>query len=244
MARGVVFTELLDMLRGEAMLSTNPDLSSNILPNMKQILQRTQRQLWLAYDWKFLKGWADKIVSAGQRYYDFPTTMDSARIARVYYRWNNLFMDMEKGISPLDYNAFNSELATPIRADPAMRWDFKDINETQFEIHPIPATNGSAATGYVRFTGIKNLNPLTVDSDRCTLDADLIVLYAAAEILGPRNIEESKRKLELANAFLSTIKGQYQAVGQTIRTLGGRGMDGSRRTPRMAPPLVAVDRGT
>lgn len=244
MARGVTLTEMLDMLRGEAMLSTNPNLSNNLTPNLKQILQRTQRQLWLNYDWKFLKKWADKIVSAGQRFYDFPTNLDSARINMVHYRWNNLFIPLEKGIQPEDYNAFDSEAATPIRADPVMRWDYYDVNETQFQIHPIPATDGSATTGYVRFSGILNLNAFVADNDRCTLDADLIVLFAAAEILTPRNPEQAKQKLALANAFLSQLKAQYQSTSQTIRTLGGGGRDAGRRLPRMSPPLVAVDRGT
>lgn len=243
MARGVVFTELLDMLRAEAMISTNPNLSNNILPNMKQLIQRTQRQLWLNYDWKFLKKWADKPVAAGQRFYDFPTNLDSARIAKVHYRWNNLFIEVEKGINPTDYNAFDSELATPIRADPVMRWDYYDVAETQYEVHPIPATDGTAGTGYMRFSGVLNLNPLVADTDRCTLDADLIVLFAAAELLTPRNPDQAKQKLQLANAFLMSLKGQYQATSQTIRTLGGGGRDAGRRFPRMSPPLVAVDRG-
>lgn len=244
MARGVVFTEMLDMLRAEAMISTNPNLSNNILPNMKQVLQRTQRQLWLDYSWNFLNGWADKAVAAGQRYYDFPTTIDSMRIKKAYYRWNNQFLQLERGIDPLDYNAFDSELSTPIRADPVMRWDFKDVNETQFEIHPIPATSGSATTGYVRFVGIRNLNALVADADRCTLDADLIVLFAAAELLGRTNEKESKRKLDLANAMLVSMKGHYGKSGGTIGVLGGKGRIAGGRMPRSGPPWVAVDRGT
>jgi len=244
MARDVLFTELLDMVRGEAMISTNASLNGNITPNLKIIVQRIQRQLWLNYDWKFMKGWSDKTVSAGQRYYDFPTDMDSNRIHQVHYRWNNQFLEICKGISPLDYNAFDSENATPQRADPVMRWDYRSTNNKQFEIHPIPATNGTASTGYVRFSGMKNLNPLVADSDRCTLDADLIALYAAAELLGPRSKDEADRKLRIANAMLTSLKGQYQASGQSVGTLGGRGSAGSRQTPRFGPPLVAVDRGT
>lgn len=243
MARGVVFTEMLDMLRAEAMISTNPNLSANILPNMKQVLQRTQRQLWLNYSWNFLNGWADKVMVAGQRYYDFPTTIDSMRIKKAYYRWNNLFQELERGINALDYNAFDSELATPIRVDPVTKWDFKDTNETQFEVFPIPATNGSAATGYVRFEGIRNLNPLVADTDRCTLDADLIVLFAAVEVLGRTNEKEADRKFKMANSLLTSMRGHYSSTGGTIGVLGGRG-GRSNRPPRMAPPLVAVDRGT
>lgn len=244
MARGVLFTEMLDMLRAEAMFSTNPNLSTNLLPNLKQVLQRTQRQLWLNYDWKFLKKWADKPVAAGQRFYDFPTNLDSARISTVHYRWNNLFIPLEKGINPTDYNAFDSELATPIRADPATKWDYYDVAETQYEIFPVPLTNGTSTTGYVRFSGILNLNPLVADTDRCTLDADMIVLFTAAELLTTRNPDQAKQKLQLANSFLTTLKGQYQATGRDIRALGGGGRDAGRRFPRMSPPLVAVDRGS
>ena len=244
MARNVAFSTVLDMVRGEAMISTNPQLNTNVTPNLKIIVQRVQRQLWLNYDWKFMKGWSDKVVSAGQRYYDFPTDMDSNRIHGVFYRWNNQFLPIQKGISPLDYNAFDSENATPMRADPVMRWDYRDTNNTQFEIHPIPATNGSASTGYIRFYGIKNLNTFVADSDLCTLDADLIALYAAAELLGPRNKDEADRKLRIANAMLTSLKAQYQATSQTIGVLGGRGKESSRQTPRLGPPLVATDRGT
>jgi hypothetical protein len=242
MARGVLLSEMLDMLRAEAMISTNPNLSTNILPNLKQILQRTQRQLWLEHEWKFLSASSDKIVAAGQRYYDFPTDIDSSRIQSVWYRWNNLFIEVEKGIAASDYNAFDSELTTPVRSDPVMRWDFTDTDERQFEIHPIPATSGTSAGGYVRFYGTRNLNTFVADTDRCTLDADLIVLFAAAEVLGPRNEKEADRKLKMANALLTRLKGTYATAGGKIGVLGGGG-EPQRRFPRQGPPWVAVDRG-
>jgi hypothetical protein len=122
-----------------------------------------------------------------------------------------------------------------------MRWDYKDISEKQFEVHPIPNTDG----GYMRFSGTRNLNPLVADTDKCTLDADLIVLFAAVEILGPRNDKEAERKLKLANAHLVSLRGLYQSTGDGRYVLGGGVRTvSSRQTPRLGPPLVAVDRGT
>jgi len=185
MARGTTLQNLLVMMQDELIINSSPSVGASYKPAMKRLIQRVQRRLYDDHDWSFLQEDHSKILAAGQRYYDFPTTIDMESVLTMFYKWGGEWIELDRGISLPHYNAYDSD--ADARSDPAMRWDVH--GEHQFEIWPVPASNGIE----VRFTGVKKLPALVNDNDRAVLDDDLIVLFAAAEEEGTRQDQDCPR---------------------------------------------------
>lgn len=175
MATGVALSEMLLMLRGELLQSVNPAHGVNIAPAYKQVLGRVQRTLWMDFDWAHLRVDRDVAMAENQRYYDLPSDMELWRIERVGVKWSGKWRRVDRGIDSTLLNAYDSDLET--RADPVLRW--APYGNGQFEVWPVPTTDGLQT---IRFRGIRSLGSLVNDNDTCDLDADLIVLVAAAEL--------------------------------------------------------------
>lgn len=241
MARGTTLGELVSQLRSEAKLDPNPALSTNMSETMKQQLRSTQERLYDEFDWPHLKVTRDKTVDAGQRYYDVPADMNLERIIVVDFRWGSVWRPLERGIGLEHYNQYDSD--ADLRVDPAMRWDVKDTGSAaQIEIWPIPLTDYDATSkdGSVRFTGIRQLNPLVSNADVCDLDDQLIVKYVAASMLAARKDPESQVKLAEARARKKTLQGRITKTRRNSFSLGGNGNSEECYRPR--PPLVAYVR--
>lgn len=222
-------------LRAELLQSVNSAHGVNLLPAHKVILARVQEDLWLDHSWAHLRVDRDIELAAGQRYYDFPTDLDMDRVENAWVKWSGRWHPLSRGINPDEhYNAQDSDL--DIRADPILRW--APYETEQFEVWPMPASDDSQT---VRLRGIRTLNPLVDDDDTCDLDARLIVLVAAAELA-------ADAKSPRAQSLGSAAKNRYAKLrGRSEHGDSGRiSMAGGRapaRGRRMAPPLVAVDRG-
>lgn len=211
MPRGVTLGVMLDALRAEAGFSSKVSLSVNMLPMMKQMLQRTQRRLYNAYDWPFKYITRDVLTQAGQRYYNFPADLDPEKTIRIWYRWGSDWLPLSRGITIDYYSAFDSDNGA--RNDPTQRWEMRDNatgtgNQVQVELWPVPATNGTAnASGTLRFEGTKDLAPLVADADVCDIDSDLIVLFTAAEILADKGAKSAAAKQTAAQGLLADLVG-------------------------------------
>lgn len=102
--------------------------------------------------------------------------------------------------------------AISVRSDPIQKWDViqdrAGLTE-QIEVWPVPASSGVAI---MRIYGHAPLLPFAADSDVSTLDGDLIVLMAAAEVLAEsKDKTGSALKLQLAKDLLSTLKAAVPA---------------------------------
>ena len=179
MARGVTLGALVTQLRAEISASTNAAVGQEKVAQYKQILRRTQDVLYDDNPWPFLKiRDADKTLAAGQRYYDFPSSVNPDWVTKVSVRWGNQWIPIDFGIdTEVQYNIFDSGLDN--RNDPVQNWDWYTpaIGTLQFETWPIPVTAGT-----IRFQGYRALGPLIAESDPATLDDTLIVMFAAAEL--------------------------------------------------------------
>lgn len=179
MATGIPLGSLVESLRHEAGLVTLASLGLNQRDQLVRLLQRHQRTLYDKVAWPFLKTYGDVVLQAGQRIYDFPATVNLERIVGVERRWGATWEPIGYGIGGAEYSDQDSD--GDVRADPILKWDFRN---RQWEAWPIPETNGVALSdGVVRFWSIAKLAAFVTDEDLCTLDEDLIVLFAAAEIL-------------------------------------------------------------
>lgn len=211
MARGTQLSALVDQLRAEIGASTNVAMGVNTLPNLKQILRRTQEKLWQDFDWPFAWIERDETLADGQRYYTFDNDIDFERIRHAYVWYASVWRELGYGITPADYNVSNPDLGA--KQDPIRKWRHWEGN--QFEVWPVPASS----TTKIRFRAIKKLPALLADTDVALLDDNLIVLFAAAELLARAKADDAPAKLQAANAHYAKIKGNGQKVDNF--TMGG-----------------------
>lgn len=232
MARGVTLGELLVKLKIAARYDPNPALSLNMVPLFIQSLQDTQERLYDDFDWPFLKISPDKVLATGQRYYDVPANMNLERIQAVDLYYGGKWLPVERGISLDNYNSMDPEVG--VQADPVVRWDVVDTGTgAQVEVWPVPASNGAK----LRFTGIRKLKPLIANADLADLDDQIIVLYAAGELLGGAKNPEAQVKFEQAKRRLATLHGRV-----THRRAGSFVLGGEVAVPTDRTPLVAYVR--
>lgn len=241
MARGTTLGELITKLRIAARYDPNPALSKNMVPLFMQTLQDTQERLYDEFDWPFLKVQRDKVLQAGERYYDLPDDMNLERVQKVDVLVGGIWEPVERGISLDDYSAINSDAGA--RSDPVMRWDVVDTgNGEQIEVWPIPASTGAA----LRFRGIRNLAQLVEVSDKADIDDQLIVGYAAAELLSGKGAsDEAALKLKQAGNRLTLLQGRVTKRRNGGFVLGGCPDDDDRNRgfPRGAV-VVATQQGS
>jgi hypothetical protein len=218
MARGTQLQELVAMLRAETGRSQNVAVGVSELDNLKTQLRTRQEILYDEYDWPFLTVERSVTLSAGQRYYDFPSDLNYDRLNCVKFKYGGEFVDVERGIDFDDYSVYDSNQDE--RSSPVVKWDVRNTGSgEQLEIWPIPNAAGS-----IHFFGTKSLAPLVQDDDRVDLDDILIVFFVAAEILARQKSPDAKNKLDLANSRLLKLRQNSQSASKTIQVgLGNRG---------------------
>jgi len=224
MARGTTLEELVANLRAEIGQTTNTSVSRASLDMLTTTLRRVQERLWNDFDWPHMRVQRDIQMQAGDRYYDFPTDIDLTRIEKMEIKFGGRWIPVQHGISVEDFAVMDSDL--DVRNDPVARWDYYNgesgDTDNQFEVWPIPATNGTEASkeGYVKITGIKRLRPLVAMSDVADLDDWLLILYAASELLARLKTPDAAAKLEAANLYYARIKGRQAGRKEPFK-IGG-----------------------
>jgi len=234
MARNVSLGVLIDDLRAEAGHSLQANLGIQMRDVLIKILQRQQRRLWEDYDWTFLRVQRDVAVATGQRYYNFPSDLTLERLERVEFKYGDRWLPMSYGIGRREYDTHDSD--RDVRSFPVERW--KEHDNDQVEIWPIPSQNGSTATttNVLRFAGIRKLRPLVSEANLADLDDTLLVLYSAAEILAREKSSDARLKLEMAEAHYKRLKAR-NAKSETFSLADGAGTPG--RMPQ-GPKIIAV----
>ena len=85
MAYYSTFGEILTQMRSEARLSTNPAVSSDADTRYKALVNRVYSTLYESYDWPHLRHVSARVVlAAGQRFYDFPTSIAPEASAKAF----------------------------------------------------------------------------------------------------------------------------------------------------------------
>lgn len=181
MRYGVTFGELLEDLKAELAINAAQGASTAQLPRLKRAINSQYRMLYDDFDWPHLRrDFELEVTVAGERYYDPPDGLNVERIEQVNALYNGQLQPMAAGIEPLDYTSFNSIEGE--RSDPPYKWAIRypvaPQAATMIELWPIPASN----TVKVLFSGIAAAPILVNDDDVCLLDAETVILYAAAAI--------------------------------------------------------------
>lgn len=224
MARGTTLEQLLSDLRAEIGQATNTSVSRASVDMLTALLERTQERLWNDFDWPHMRVERDVRMEAGDRYYDFPTDIDLTRVERVEVKHGGRWIPVTYGINSSMFEVTDPDLDE--RMDPVRYWDYYNGTTAspvnQFQVFPIPATNGTVATKelHLRFTGIKNLRSLTAMSDVADLDDQLLILYSASQILARLKSPDAPAKLEEANLHYARLKGRQAGKTQPFK-IGG-----------------------
>lgn len=235
MARGTSLGQLIDDLRAESGQSLQPSLGPSTRDVLINILNRVQRRYWEDYAWPFLRVSRDVAVQAGMRYYGIPSDLTYERIERVEFKWGDRWQPLTYGIDISHYNQYDSDL--DIRSYPIYR--YREAESNQVEIWPVPSENGSAASfdGILRFTGIRNLNPLVAESDVAELDDQLLIMFAAAEILARQKASDAGAKLQQAERHYARLKARNSKSEPFVMSND----EPKSYTPK-GPPMVAIQR--
>lgn len=213
MARRTQLQELVSMLRAESRRSSSVALGIDEEALLKAVLRRHQEILYDGYDWPFLRVMPKKPLAAGQRYYDMPTDLNFDRIEEVVVWFSGQPQPITRGIGFREYAQFDSD--SDVRSSPAMAWDIRSTNDDtaeQIEIWPIPDSNDT----FLQFQGIRKLNPLVSNSDRADLDDQLIVLFAAAELLANQKSQDAGAKLEAAKERHAQLKARSKGASPMV----------------------------
>ena len=218
MARGVQLIQLVSRLRAEVGHSSNAGVGVDKLPELKQILRRTQESLYDDFDWPHLRIKPTKSLASGQRYYDFPADLNYDRIQEAAVWYNGQPHIVERGIGFNEYARYDSDSGD--ESDPMQRWDVRWTGSSeQCEVWPIPTSNDMT----LQFVGIRDLADLTSNADTCDLDDILIILFAAAEILARQKSQDANAKLSAAQARYSKLKGRTRGASRPFVMGGGEG---------------------
>ena len=243
---GVALSELRRRLMAETFQSLNPNQTTSSTPFYNYALDRVQREQWNDIEWPHLTIYKDMPMVVGQRYYTYPPQLPFDSIFRIWWPQGVNWVPLDYGINPQTYATMGGEL---IQAWPPRRWRnvamFDEITmqtqpAAQFEVWPIPATQGENPTASpyaLRIEGNAPINALVEDTDICVIDATLIVLFAAAEILAQQKSESASLKLQKANNYRRMLIARLGAQQRSMKSLSKEGghmgslTQGRRLTP-------------
>lgn len=224
MAIGRQFLSLITDLRAEVRRSTSVSVGVDDLDNLKRVLNHVYRSLVVDHEWPHLRVVAAKIqMAAGQRYYDVPTELEFDGITSAVVWDGTETYDIERGIDLADYGVLDPE--EDEREDPIRKFDLR-FNGTAVvvEVWPIPNSDDCA----LQFKGNRALDKLVNDTDKCWLDDELVLSFAAAEILAAVKAEDAESKLRLAQGYLQRLKARSKGVGKRYSMGLGSATDTSR----------------
>lgn len=237
---GVPLSELRYELLAETFQSLSPAQTTSSTPFYNYQLARVQREQWALIEWPHLTIYHDMPMVPGQRYYTYPPELPFDSIFRIWFPQGVNWIPLDYGITPATYAAMGGE---NIQAWPPRRWrncaQFSAGTSltnpaAQFEVWPVPP--GQPAFS-LRIEGNAPLNPLVQDTDICLIDATLIVLMAAAEILAVQKSEGAAMKLQKANAYRRLLVARLGAQQRPMRSLSKDGGHMEMLGRRLVPYL-------
>jgi hypothetical protein len=213
MARGTQFGVLVSRVRNRVGRSNTAGSSGVADYNqIKEIINAHYEHLYRDYDWPHLRIVTERIaLSAGDRYYDVPTSeLDYESIERAVVWTNGQPIAIERGIDFEDYSAFSSE--DDDRSGPVLKWDIRFTGSTeQIEVWPMPDGNDQE----LQFRGFRKFARLVADADLCRLDDNLVVGFAVAELAANQGLKDAQLKLTAAQGLYNRLRGRVKGGSKT-----------------------------
>ena len=215
--RNSQFLTLVTMLRNELRRSGDASVSESDLDSLRRVINRNYEILYADYDWPVLRRVYPSVpMQAGLYLYDFPDDLDPERVEAVVCWFNGQPEPVERGIGFDEYAIHDTE--DDDRSSPVQKWDLRSVDpaSVQYEVWPIP--DGSPT--YVQMRGYRKFARLVNDIDRCLLDDNLVVAFAAAELLASQGSEDADSKLQAARTLYNRIRARMKGAGARYTLLG------------------------
>lgn len=199
-------------LRAEAGHSLGVATGQNQLETLKYLIKRTQIELWTAFVWPDLKLRYNVPMIPGLYHYDFPPSMGFDQIRESWWAQASSAEWWQVGYG-INEGMIRGDGANSASGDPVQYWDTDEGG--QIRVWPTPSS-----AGFLRLVGNQALAPMVADSDVSTLDATLIVLFTASELLARSKAEDAAMKLQKAQRHLAKLLGNKISAKMKISTLG------------------------
>ena len=188
---GETLTELYERLRAELGDSLNMAHSTDEMRPYQIHLNNAQRDLYDAWPWEGFDVEVDIPISKGQVDYDLPAQVDINKLYSAHVRYQGRWVALSHGISVSDNNIHDLDEIPKEgydyagRANPPERMDIVNVEgEQMIRIWPRPQVDTT-----VRLKARRALPKMQNNNDRCILDAQMIVLRAAANVMSRRGTE-------------------------------------------------------
>lgn len=215
MPLNVTLASLLNDLRAETNRSLTPAHGAGEADHLKYLLRRTQQRIAEDNAWPHLTVNRDITFGIGQRYAAYPADLPFDAIDSVHVKVGSRWQPVVSGIGPVEFSTYDSEAA--ITGYPVLRWQH-DPDTNSIEAWPVPNQ-----TSILRLRGRRTLRPLINDADQCDLDSNLIVMFAAAEMLARSKGEDAALKLQTAQRLLRSLLGRQSKSAPFVIGGGGYG---------------------
>lgn len=194
-------SQLVTMVRAEAGYALSVAQGLNTVETLKHIIRRTEIELWEAFPWDLLTIRAELPTPVGVYLFDFPADMNYDQVRQVYWTSGDKFGD------PLSPHICEEHIivggANSTKGSP-QEWQ---LQGDQLRVWPTPSVPGT-----LRLKGQKYLNELVDEADTCTLDATMISLFAAAEVLERAGAKDAQGKMQKAQRHLAKLRGNQNKV--------------------------------
>lgn len=176
---------------------------------MDSFLRQAQVMLYWEFDWKYLILTTNITTNQGQSFYDWPNDVDPDRLITVVLVDNaastpNIWPLVE-GIDWAHDN-YNTPQGR------AERYERRD----QIEIWPEP----DSANYEIRLEYIKRLGAFTIDTDKATIEEDVILLFAIAAAKAHYRHPDASLYISQTDRFLRRLKGNNMGHKRFIRNGG------------------------
>jgi hypothetical protein len=230
--------DMLTDLRAEVGHSTNVAHGVNDRETLIYYLNRTQIRLYQEYDWPQLIIHRDSPLVPGQQFYPYPSDLAFDDISYVWLFAPTPLNEVFYGIGPPEYAFSNSDQSQ--QTWPTRKW-MHSADLGMFEVWPVPDTSSANVSPFLRLWGTKTVTKMVNDSDVSTLPDNLIVLYAAAEILARDAAKDAELKLNQANAAMRRHRVRQEAHKSQPFVIGGSGGDSSTYGGGRRRPVIGLD---
>ena len=233
---GKQLRDMLTDLRAEVGHSTNVAHGVNDRETLLYYLNRTQIQLYQDYDWPQLIVDRDVKLADNQRYYPYPADLAFDDITNIWVLINTVYCELSYGIGPEDFVLWNSDEG--FKSWPTRKW-WHHPDDGTFELWPVPDANANDPNAIVRLRGTKTVAKMVNDADESTLPDNLIVLFAAADILQRDDAKDAALKLNRANEAMRRHRARQFSHKHRPMVIGGGGGDAQSRPGNY--PVLGLD---
>lgn len=213
MRSGVALSTIREEVMLEAGLSAQTGHNTGQIKKINQMINRMERTMILEHEWPTLHFEETLTVAADTQVINLPTNINFTMIDTVHVAYGDEWLPVKHGIGARERTIYNSTQ----RAMPISRYEVSANNVGQMEVWPIGGAEQS-----LMVQGTKTVGAMAEETDTCSVDADVLVLRVAAEILGRENKADAELKLSSAIKLTDAILKRQGASKRENLNLGAR----------------------